>query len=221
MKLKKKQSANIAEAFSACSIQDLNEFEWFPDSGATSHMTSDTEVVDQPALYFGNERVMVGNGQSLAISHTGSISSRIPSSSLLLSNVLVVPDIKKNLISISQLTKDNNCLVTFSSSGFTIQDQVTRTVLGVGRCENGLYVLDRYHHALMSTAFPSPQASVRLWHAHLGHPNYHTVASLSRLGYISYSNKLVNIDFEICVGCRLGKSHHLPFSLNDERCAMP
>ena len=52
-------------------------------------------------------------------------------------------------------------------------------------------------------------------------PNYLTVASLSRLGYISCSNKLVNIDSEIYVGCRLGKSHCLPFSLNDERCAMP
>ena len=65
---------------------------------------------------------MVGNGQPLEISHTLSISSRIPSSYLLLSNVLVVPGIKKNLISISQLTTDNNCLVTFSSSGFTIQN---------------------------------------------------------------------------------------------------
>ena len=117
LKLKKKQSANIAKEFSACSIQDLNYSKWFPDSGVTSHMTSDTEVVDQPALYSGNERVMVGNGQSLAISHTGSISSLILSSSLLLSNVLVVLGIKKNLISISQLTKDNNYLVTFSSSG--------------------------------------------------------------------------------------------------------
>ena len=120
LKLKKKQSANIAEAFSACSIQDLNDSEWFPDSGAMSHMTSDTEVVDQPTLYSSNERVMVGNGKSLAISHTSSISSPIPSSSLLLSNVLVVLGIKKNLISISQLTKDNNYLVTFSSSGFAI-----------------------------------------------------------------------------------------------------
>ena len=118
MKLKKKQSANIAKA--VCSIQDLNYSKWFPDSGVTSHMTSDSEVVDQPALYSGNERVMVGNGQSLAISHTGSISSLIPFSSLLLSNVLVVPGIKKNRISISQLTKDNNYLVTFSSSSFTI-----------------------------------------------------------------------------------------------------
>ena len=161
LKLKKKQSANLAEAFSACSIQDFNDSEWFPDSGATSHMTSDTEGVDQPTVYSGNERVMVGNGQSLAISHTGSISSLVPSSPLLLSNVLVVPGIKKNLISISQLTKDNNCCVTFSSSGFTIQDRVTRVVLGVGRCENGLYVLDRRHHALVSTT-SSPRASVRL-----------------------------------------------------------
>ena len=122
LKLKKKQSGNIAEAFSAYSIQDLNDTEWFPNSGATSHMTSDTEVVDQPTLYFGNEHVMVGNGQPLEISHTLSISSLIPSSYLLLSNVLVVPGIKKNLISISQLTTDNNCLVTFSSSGFTIQN---------------------------------------------------------------------------------------------------
>ena len=46
LKLKKKESSNIVEAFSAYSIQDLNDTEWFPDSGATSHMISDTEVVD-------------------------------------------------------------------------------------------------------------------------------------------------------------------------------
>jgi hypothetical protein len=52
---------------------------------------------------------MVGNGQSLFISHTGSISTLVPNNSLLLSNVLVVPGITKKLISISQLTKDKNC----------------------------------------------------------------------------------------------------------------
>ena len=73
----------------------------------------------------------------------------------------------------------------------------------------------------MSITSPSPRASVHLWHARLGHPNYRTVTSLSRLGYISCSNKWVNIDSEICFGCKLGKSHCLPFSLNDGRCAMP
>jgi hypothetical protein len=67
---------------------------------------------------------MVGNGQSLPISH----------SSIPLSNVLVVPGIKKNLISISQLTKQINFRVIFDSLRLIIQDRVTGTVLGVGQC---------------------------------------------------------------------------------------
>lgn len=133
-------------------------------------MTHDPEGVDVPAVYSGNERVMVGNGQSLPISRIGSVSTLIPKSSLLLSNVLVVPCIKKNLIFINQLTKDNNCCVTFSSSGFTIQDRATRVVLGVGKCENGLYVLDQNHHAFASIVSSNKlRASVHLWHACLSH----------------------------------------------------
>ncbi|GFZ05452.1 hypothetical protein Acr_17g0010240 [Actinidia rufa] len=62
LNLKKKQSANLAEAFAACLISDSNDSNWYPDSGATSHMTHDPEGVDVPAIYSGNERVMVGNG---------------------------------------------------------------------------------------------------------------------------------------------------------------
>ena len=150
LNLKKKQSANLAEAFAACSIPDSNDSEWYLDFGATPHLTNDPDGVDVPTIYSGNEWVMVSNGQSLSISHTGSISTLVPQSSLFLSNVLVVPGIKKKLISISQLTKDNNCCVIFSPSGFTIQDRVIRVVLGVNKCENGLYVLDQNHHALAS-----------------------------------------------------------------------
>ncbi|KAB5573941.1 hypothetical protein DKX38_001135 [Salix brachista] len=101
LKMKKQQSANLAEAFSACSIQELNNPEWFPDSGATSHMTNTTEILDDSDAYTGNERVMVGNGQSLPISHVGSVTTVAPHCSIPLSNVLVVPGIQKNLISIN------------------------------------------------------------------------------------------------------------------------
>lgn len=95
-----------------------------------------------PTAYSGNDRVMFGNGQSLLITHTGSIKSFIPNSHLILSNVLVVPGIKKNLLSINQLTKDNNCCVTLSFSNFTIQDLVTNATLGVGIYKHGMYVVD-------------------------------------------------------------------------------
>ena len=59
LNLKKKQYANLAEAFAACSILASPDPAWYPDSG---HMTNDPEGVDIPAVYSGNERVMVGNG---------------------------------------------------------------------------------------------------------------------------------------------------------------
>jgi len=59
-------------------------------------------------------------GQSLPISHTGFVSTLVPQSSFLLSKVLVVPGITKNLISISQLIKQINCHVIFDSLGLVI-----------------------------------------------------------------------------------------------------
>jgi hypothetical protein len=97
LKLKKKQSTNIAEAFSVCIVQDFNNHEWFLDSGATSHITNNPDNLDVSTVYAGNERVLVGNGQSLPISHKGSVSNIIPHSSLVLSNVLVVQPLQKIL----------------------------------------------------------------------------------------------------------------------------
>jgi hypothetical protein len=76
-------------------------------------MTNNPNNLDVPATYTGNKRVMVGNGQSLPILNTSFVSNLAPQSSLLLSNVLVVPGIKKKkLISISQIT---NKLIVVSS----------------------------------------------------------------------------------------------------------
>jgi len=78
LKLKKKQSANIAETFSACTVQDFNNPEWFLDSGATSHITNNLDNLDVSIIYTSNERVLIGNGQSLSISHKGSVSNIVP-----------------------------------------------------------------------------------------------------------------------------------------------
>jgi hypothetical protein len=59
LKLKKKQSANLVEAFFVCSIQDLNNPEWFLDSSATSHTKNNSDNLEVPTTYSSNERVMV------------------------------------------------------------------------------------------------------------------------------------------------------------------
>ena len=66
-------------------------------------MTPNFSHLDQASNYTGNDRVVVGNGVSLPITHIGTIS---PTSSLELLDVLVVPRLTKNLLSISKLTSD-------------------------------------------------------------------------------------------------------------------
>ena len=84
---------------------------------------------------------MVGNGFELSITHTSHSHIFSPSSSLSLNNVLVVPDIKKNLLSVSQLTSDYLCYFLFNDRGFVIKDLQTHKVLASRSKEDGLYVL--------------------------------------------------------------------------------
>ncbi|GJZ69162.1 putative RNA-directed DNA polymerase, partial [Tanacetum coccineum] len=61
--------ANLAEAFQAqC---NTSAPDWFVDTGASAHMTSDSAHLDAAASYSGNESVIFGNGDSASISHIG------------------------------------------------------------------------------------------------------------------------------------------------------
>ena len=45
---------------------------------------------------------------------------------------LYVPDCPFNLISISKLTRDLNCLITFSDNSVALQDRSTGRTIGIG-----------------------------------------------------------------------------------------
>jgi hypothetical protein len=64
-----------------------------------------------------------------------------PYTDLHLNQVLCVPAITKNLLSISKFTKDNNAYAEFSSLGCVIKDQKTKRPLLQGSLRNGLYEL--------------------------------------------------------------------------------
>lgn len=72
--------------------------------------------------YKGNANVIVSNGYTLNISHTGYTQI---SKDIKLHDVLVAPHLNKNLLSISKLTTDNSVDVLFSQPYFTIQDRKT------------------------------------------------------------------------------------------------
>jgi hypothetical protein len=71
---------------------------WYTDSGATDHITGNLDRLHMREAYHGNNHVQVSNGSGLRISHTGYSTTNTAAKSLVLKNVLHVPNIAKNLL---------------------------------------------------------------------------------------------------------------------------
>lgn len=111
-------SNNNMAAFMAYSNHTY-ENGWFPDSGATNHVTVKSSNIFQGIEHTGSEQLYVGNGAGLCIKkiRTSFVNSSVkPFISLALNDFLLVPNITKNLLSVSKFAKDN---MSFLSSTLT------------------------------------------------------------------------------------------------------
>ncbi|KFK30733.1 hypothetical protein AALP_AA6G020200 [Arabis alpina] len=72
-------------------VPDASGLEWFPDTGASAHITSSPLHLQQACSYTGSDSVMVGDGNFLPITHTGSAS--LASSSAWKQGLSPVPDL--------------------------------------------------------------------------------------------------------------------------------
>lgn len=96
-------------AVMAAAFNNRTDPTWYADSGATYHINSELNNLSVCSGYQGKEQVFVGNGQCLQIANTGSSFAHLPSSpSLKLSQILHVPDISSNLLSVNKFAKDND-----------------------------------------------------------------------------------------------------------------
>lgn len=182
---------------------------WLLDSGASHHLTSDLANLSLHAPYNGGEEVQIGNGTGLAIQNTGS--SLLPSNSrtLFLNNVLHVPDIARNLLSVNKLCTDNNVSVEFFPTKFQVKDLKSGAQMIKGNSRDGGYVWpgrDLPKPIAFSTSFKCP---LSIWHSRLGHPSISVLKSVVSSSMLSNSNALSSFH---CDACSINKSHKLPFS---------
>ena len=112
---------------------------WIIDSGATDHMTSCSNFFSTYKSCAGNQKIKIADGSLLAIAGTGSI---VISPSLTLHNVLHVPKLSCNLLSISKLTNDLKCQANFYSSRCEFQETASGRTIGSARESGGLYFFE-------------------------------------------------------------------------------
>ncbi|XP_016651564.1 PREDICTED: uncharacterized protein LOC107881709 [Prunus mume] len=114
---------------------------WYPDTGATHHMTGNLPFLQQPQSYTGNNSVFMGNGDYLPISHTGNFPLSLGQSQFSLRNVFGVPSLTKNLLYVARFTRDNLIFFVFALNFYCIYDLQTGVFLFQGPCKDGLYPL--------------------------------------------------------------------------------
>ena len=178
--------------------------------------------------------MIVGNGSSLPIPHTGysSFTTFDPRKSLVLKDVLHVPSLTKNLLSISQFTTDNNVILEFDSTCCLIKDKSSKQVLLTGTLHEGLYQLQTSNFNKGSTVSVNPLAfncttdtnpvphgsnAASIWHQRLGHPTQPILAKT--LSCISPSLTCKSSNF--CDACQLGKMHQFSFKPSNNNTTAP
>ena len=121
-------------------IQSPTDDNWYADSSATHHFTANLANLNvRDDEYQGQEQIRVGNGKSPPIKHVGTTQLLSLTSSFQFNDVLHVPQISQNLLSIQKFTTDSNTFVELYPKFFNVKDQATgRTVLH-GPSINGLY----------------------------------------------------------------------------------
>lgn len=108
---------------------------WYSDTGATDHITSDLDQLAIRDQYKGGEHVQVGNGACLRIMHIGHSSINTTTRPLVLRSILHVPEISKHLLSVHCFSRDNDVCFEFHPWHFSIKDRKSGKSLLDGRCE--------------------------------------------------------------------------------------
>ncbi|KAE8668142.1 hypothetical protein F3Y22_tig00112344pilonHSYRG00066 [Hibiscus syriacus] len=103
-------------------------FNWILDSGATDHMLDFQKLVSPVPCTSASRFVYLPNGQTAPITYTGSFPLDQNNS---LKHVLFIPDFAHNHLSVSKLTKELNCTVSFYPDFCILQDLSTGEMKGI------------------------------------------------------------------------------------------
>ncbi|KAM0065667.1 putative RNA-directed DNA polymerase [Helianthus debilis subsp. tardiflorus] len=193
--------------------------DWIFDSGCSNHMTGNKRKLKNPKKYDGSRVVVIADNSRHNIAHIGEVQIEDNESRFSLENVYHVPGMKKNLLSVPQITEAGR-YVLFGPNDVQVFDEFEKKSKPVlcGKKNESVYVLSA------GTAYVDKTKSNQgfdIWHQRLGHVGY------DRLELIVKRNLVAGIpDVEVkknmvCAGCQYGKAHQLPYESSNYHATKP
>lgn len=180
-----------------------NVSKWVVDSGATRHICANRNVfTSYTSVGDGEEQVYLGDSRTTPVLGKGKVLLKLTSGkTLALNDVLHVPSIRVNLVSVALLSKVG-VKVSFESDKIVMTKN--NVFVGKGYCDQGLFVLNISEIMNESTSSAYIVDSYDIWHARLGHVNSSYVIKLQRLGLINMHDKQSS-KCDVCVESKITK----------------
>ncbi|XP_071905928.1 uncharacterized protein [Coffea arabica] len=182
----------IAAVISQVNIA-ANVKEWVIDSGATRHICANREAFSSYTPIGDDEEVVyLGDSRTANVLGKGKVFLKLTSGkTLALNDLLHVPNIRANLVSVALLGKVG-VKVSFESGKIIMTKN--NVFLGKGYCNQGLFVLN-ISNVINENASSSAYIvdSISLWHARLGHVNIGYIKKMQSCGLISEVDKCVYV----------------------------
>ena len=199
--------ARLSKMYSCVTLRE-NEFyfqNWIIDSGASNHMCCDKNLFsDLQHGSFGD--IVIASGEKVFAKGKGKITLFVglPENviEMTLLNVLFVPDLKANLISVRKITEKGFC-VNFSETGCFLKGKSVSCM--IGKYANGIYEIMQ-PKVNCATSFIK-DLCVHDWHKRLAHRH---LSDVKRLRAIGINIKACKCS-DLCDACVKGKMSKKPF----------
>ena len=168
---------------------------WLINSGCTNHMTYDQGLFKELDKTI-TSKVRIGNGAYIAVKGKVIVAIEGHTSLKLISNVLYVPEINQNLLSVGQ--PDNHCMIA---------DAQGREVFIV-QMKGKSFALDLMQKE--QVAIHKEESNTMLWHRRLR--QFHHIAFLfMKKNDLGEGLPELEVKPPTCIACQYGKQTKLPF----------
>lgn len=193
--------------------------DWFIDSGASAHMTNRTDwVIGERQA--STKDVLVANNCRLPVKCVGEVSlsldrGKSTAMSAEVKNVLVVPELCTNLLSVSQLVNSGNS-IEFNTNGCQIYRN-DGVLIGTADLIDNMYKL---RQTKCGNSFLASKSEQDLWHRRFGHVGHDKLHSLNG-GNMETGIAFSRMQRKQCEICLKGKQARLPFGKSDSQTTKP
>lgn len=211
---------SLEEATGVCLTADRQiSDKWYLDSGASAHICGDRRQFSRYTRQFGDAHVVLGDNTHLAITGEGNVELQLnDGSSLCLHDVLHVPKIAKNLLSVSKLTTSDQVTVSFTPNACQIHKG--QDLLTMGMRADDLYMIKVDHsssapHREQARAYaadiPKSHLDARLWHLRLGHPSPAKLHMMTKMELYQEPFLGTFMNLSTCITCIKAKQKVSPY----------